>query len=73
MQTASQCESPAKTKCRDISMHWWMIRIDTDFRFKNTDSPHKIVACLCVGIMAGQKPPDKTLYPYNTQITQCSA
>ena len=20
---------------------------------------------LCVGIMAGQKPPDKTLYPYN--------
>ena len=27
-------------------MHWWMIRIDTDFRFKNTDSPHEIVACL---------------------------
>ena len=23
-----------------------MIRIDTDFRFKNTDSPHEIVACL---------------------------
>ena len=23
-----------------------MIRIDTDFRLKNTDSPHEIVACL---------------------------
>ena len=44
MQTASRCESRAK--CRDTSMHWRMIRIDTDFRFKNTDYPHKIVACL---------------------------
>ena len=44
LQTASRCESRAK--CRDTSMHWRMIRIDTDFRFKNTDSPHEIVACL---------------------------
>ena len=36
-QTASRCESRAK--CRDTSMHWRMIRIDTDFRFKNTDPP----------------------------------
>ena len=44
LQTASRCESRAK--CRDTSMHWRMIRIDIDFRFKNTDSPHEIVACL---------------------------
>ena len=44
LQSASRCESRAK--CRDTSMHWRMIRIDTDFRFKNTDSPHEIVACL---------------------------
>ena len=44
LQTASRCESRAK--CRDTSMHWRMIRIDTDFCFKNTDSPHEIVACL---------------------------
>ena len=31
-------------------MHWRMIRIDTDFRFKNTDSPHEIVACLPITI-----------------------
>ena len=44
LQTASRCESLAI--CHNASMHWWMIRIDTDFRFKNTDSPHEIVACL---------------------------
>ena len=44
LQTASRCESRAK--CRDTSMHWRLIRIDTDFRFKNMDSPHEIVACL---------------------------
>ena len=41
LQTASRCESR-----RPTSMHWRMIRIDTDFRFKSTDSPHEIVACL---------------------------
>ena len=46
LQTASRCESRAK--CCDTSMHWRMIRIDTDFRFKNTDSPHEIVACLVI-------------------------
>ena len=44
LQSASRCESRAN--CHDTSMHWRMIRIDTDFRFKNTDSPHEIVACL---------------------------
>ena len=30
-----------------------MIRIDTDFRFKNTDSPHEIVACLRLAAHVG--------------------
>ena len=46
-----------------------MIRIDKDFRLKNTDSPHKIVACLEV-------PPSKYLSvsvdstPYLTHVDQ---
>ena len=30
-----------------------MIRIDTDFCFKNTDSPHEIVACLPIVLKPG--------------------
>ena len=44
LKTALRYES--REKCRDTSMHRRMIRIDTDFHRKNTDSPQEIVACL---------------------------
>ena len=34
------------TQYRDTWMRRWMIRIDTDFHWKNTDSLHEIVTCL---------------------------
>ena len=44
LQTASRYESCERF--RDTSMRKWRIRIDTDFQWKNTDFPHKIVTCL---------------------------
>ena len=46
LQTASRYES--RERFRDKSMHKCMIRIYTDFHWKNTDFPHEIVACLLV-------------------------
>ena len=46
LQTASRYES--RERFCDTSMHKGRIRIDTDFHWKNTDFPHKIVACLHV-------------------------
>ena len=43
-------------------MHWWMIRIDTDFCFKNTDSPHEIVACLQMTIQEQHVPASQMHY-----------